>query len=210
MSELDRLLSLRRSVREYKPEIPEMEILHQLIQAASQAPSPSNSRPVRFIRINSEKKKNALRASMEHGFRELLKKREQKELSKRLNNWINAYWRFSDFMFNAPVLMAVGRAICTEGFKGKLQDAGLLDPVLNHTEEMEISVGLAIQNYILKATEVGLGTCILTAPLVFNPRPENTLGVEKIDISCFLTTGYPLNEPDTKSFEEPLQTFSTI
>lgn len=210
MSELDQLIQHRRSIREYTPVTPERDLLEKLILAATKAPSPSNSKPVRFVQIVTKEKKKALQVVMEQTRRELLEKREQLELSKRLNNWVNAYWRFSEFMFNAPILMAVGTVKGTIGFKGKLQNAGLIDPQTTYSNESDISVGLALQNYMLKAEELALSTCVLTAPLVFAPNPESVLGISDLDIKCFLTTGYSAHPLSEKSFEDPINIFSEI
>jgi nitroreductase len=47
----------------------------------------------------------------------------------------------------------------------------------------------------LKGEELGLGSCILTAPLLFIQEPERILGLKGIEIKCFVTTGYPDEEP---------------
>lgn len=210
MSELDQWMRQRRSIRDYSDQIPSREMVQTLISAAAAAPSPSNSKPVRFVQIGSIEKREALKNAMEKNYHGFLEKREALGLSRRLNNWINAYWRFSRFMFNAPILMAVGTCTESAGFREKLASAGLLDRSSTPSGEMEITVGTALQNYMLKAEEIGLNTCVLTAPLVFVPAPEKILEVDQVMIKCFLTTGYAMAKGTSHSPLPPLNFFSEI
>jgi hypothetical protein len=59
-------------------------------------------------------------------------------------------------------------------------------------------VGLALKGFILKGQELGLGTCILTAPLIFISnisKVEEILGLENTRIKCFVTVGFPDEVP---------------
>ncbi len=70
---------------------------------------------------------------------------------------------------------------------------------------MDITVGLALKGFILKGEELGLGSCILTAPLVFISNVEEILEVEGIRVKCLVTAGFPDEEPrlpERKSVEE--------
>ena len=57
---LDKLIDGRRSIRKYKTDMPPSEWIDKIIYSATRAPSPSNSQPVRFIRISSHRIKNEL------------------------------------------------------------------------------------------------------------------------------------------------------
>jgi nitroreductase len=113
----------------------------------------------------------------------------------RLRNWINAYLRYAQFMFTAPVLLAVGTHTETEGFSSKLAAAGLMDAPVRHASDVDITVGLALNGLLLKAQSLGVGGCILTAPLVFIEGVEDLLHLEKIAVKCFVTLGMAVETP---------------
>ena len=195
MTNLDKLIAGRRSIRKYKQEpIPEGSI-EAMILAAMKAPSPSNSQPVRFIRIRSTEIKTLLRNDMQDGRENLLKAITDTGSSKRLRNLVNVYWRFSEFMFNAPVLFAIGASLKSLSLAERLETAGVRERTHKKHRDMDIAVGLALKGYLLKGEELCLGSCILTAPLIFTEEPEKILSVERIEIKCFITTGYPDEEP---------------
>lgn len=200
---LDELINRRRSIRKYKTEVPPEEWIEMMIQCAIHAPSPSNSQPVRFIKICSKRIREELHKNMVSGRQHFLHAIENSGRPKRLRNWINSYYRFSEFMFKAPLIFAVGTVRSTSGFSRKLFEAGLLDRY--DTKDLDITVGLAMKGFILKGEALGLGSCILTAPLVFMSNIDKILGIEDIDIRCLITVGFPDEVPgpiERKSVKE--------
>jgi nitroreductase len=195
MTPLDKLINRRRSIRKYKPEFPPEEWVRKMILSAMRAPSPTNSQPVRFIRILSPELKDCLREAMREGEESLLEAVKNSNSSKRLRNWVNAYCRFSEFMFDAPVLFAVGTTMTFLNLAEKLFRAGAMEQGHKKHRDIDIAVGLALKGYLLKGEELGLGSCILTAPLIFIQEPEGILGLKGIEVKCFVTTGYPDEEP---------------
>jgi len=168
-----------------------------MVLAGARAPSPSNSQPVRFVRFVSAAAKDSLRRAMEDGRERLLLSIEEKGASRRLRNWVNSYYRFSEFMFQAPVLFAVGSALSIPTVVDRLYRGGVVEAEADRggQRNMDIAVGLALKGFILKGEELGLGSCILTAPLLFIEDPEKALGLEEIGIRCFIAAGYPDEEP---------------
>jgi len=166
-----------------------------MILAAMRAPSPSNSQPVRFIRILSPELKDRLLQAMREGEERLLEAVKNASSSKRLRNWVTAYSRFSEFMFEAPVLFAVGTTMTFLNLSERLFRAGAIEQGHKRHRDIDIAVGLALKGYLLKGEEFGLGSCILTAPLIFIREPESILGLKEIEIKCFVATGYPDEEP---------------
>jgi nitroreductase len=202
---LDKLIQGRRSIRKYKPDIPPEEWMKKMILAAMKAPSPTNSQPVRFIHILSPELKEQLRQAMEHGRERLLAAVKDAPSSRRLKNWITAYFRFSEFMFHAPILFAVGTTATFVSLSERLFRAGMREQGHKKHRDVDIAVGLALKGYLLKGEELGLGSCILTAPLIFIEEPETIFPLKGIEIKCFVTTGYPDEEPDyikRKDFNE--------
>ncbi len=198
MRSLEQLIEQRRSIRKYRPQTPPTETVEALIRAAAMAPSPSNSQPVRFIRIESASARESLKGAMEAGKAKMMDHLEKEGGPRRIKNWINAYWRYTAFMFDAPLLFAVGTISDREGFIHKLAAAGIAAPA--EAEElgrsaMDLSTGLALKGFLLKAAELELGTCVLTAPLAFAENVEALLDAADLSISCFLTAGFPDEAP---------------
>jgi len=195
MSFLDELLTERRSIRKYKADMPPDAWMEQILRPALLAPSSGNSQPVRFIRISSPEVKKRLREAMEDSRRRFLQAAETTAKPKKLRNWINAYYRFSVFMFEAPLLLAAGTIADPPGFSRKLSEAGLLIPAKRWKTDADIAVGLVLKGLLLKAQELGLGSCILTAPLVFIAGVEEILDLKDVEIKCFITLGFPAEKP---------------
>ncbi len=194
---IEKIIRKRRSIRKYKSEVPSQGWIEAIISCAAMAPSPSNSQPVRFYRILSDEVRDKLHEVMTERRRELLEILDQKGGAKKTRNLINAYFRYSEFMFDAPVILAVGTVMGHETFSGKLREAGILPPeTIRGETDLDISIGLALQSLMLKSEAIGLGTCILTGPLAFLPEVEKVLGIEGVRVKCFITVGFPDESPD--------------
>lgn len=192
---LDELVFGRRSIRKYKKDPVPAAWLEAMLHCAHQAPSPSNSQPVRFVRIQSNRCIEALKQSLADGHGRLIARHKTMNGPARLRNWINAYRRYSQFMFSAPVLLALGVSTEVEGFSAKLASAGLIEDHFRQQTDMDMTVGLALQSLMLKAQSLGVGSCVLTAPLTFMENVEQILTLEKIKIKCFVTLGMADEQP---------------
>ncbi|HLA28727.1 MAG TPA: nitroreductase family protein [Syntrophales bacterium] len=197
MSLLDELSTARRSIRKYRAEMPPSSCIEEMLRLALHAPSSGNTQPVRFIRINSESVKALLREDMEAGLSRFLQAAVVSKQPKKLRNWINAYYRFSQFMFDAPLLMALGTVRALSGFSRTLSENGINIAAKRWETDADIAVGLALQGFMLKGLELGLGTCILTAPLAFMSRVDEALALTDVEIKCFITIGFPAETPST-------------
>ena len=195
MSLLDSCIQNRRSIRKYKEKIPDEKLIRQMIESASFAPSASHSQPVRFIRISSLEMKGILLKSISHSYENLRKSVESREQAKKLKIQIDVLWKYSKFMFNAPVLFAVGTDKIIKGLSKLVFDSNLVDENKVHFTSIDIALGLALQNFMLKSEELNIGTCILTTPFLLNPKIGNIFKLEDVNIKCFLTAGYADENP---------------
>jgi len=195
MTPLDELICRRRSIRKYRPDIPPESWVRDMVRAASRAPSPSNGQPVRFIRLASAGTRHRLRQAMEEGRVRLLRAIQEKDAPRRLKNWVSSYYRFSEFMFHAPILVAVAAAHDSPAVAERLSRAGVSTESRQPDRDRTIAVGLALKGFLLKGEDLGLGACILTAPLLFIENPERLLGLGEMEILCFVAAGYPDEEP---------------
>jgi len=186
---VDQLVFQRRSIRRYKSDALPDDWIQAMLACAHQAPSPSNSQPVRYVSIQTQSCRDNLQQAMMAGHDRLLAAHQAAGAPARLRNWINAYRRYAEFMFTAPVLLAVGVDPDIKGFARRLVEADLSVPEQQSGSEMDITVGLALQGLLLKAQALGVGSCILTAPLLFIPDVAKILGLEPLVVKCFVTLG---------------------
>ncbi len=206
----DQLIKKRRSIRKYKPDIPSEDMICQMIACAAMAPSPSNSQPVRFIGIKSDDVKSQLQQALNRGHQKFLGLIKGDARHKRLRNRINAYKRFSEFLFSAPLIFAVGVVKDVTGFSKTLYEAGILPYDLRADTDLDISVGLALKGFILKGESLGLGSCILSAPIVFIEDIETQLNLPDISVKCLITLGYPDEVPSYIEKKEPKEIYMEI
>ena len=192
---IETVMIKRRSIRKYKPDIVDDNLVFQMVSAAMLAPSPSNKQPVRFVRISSFEKKEALRKELTASRDRFIKQADKIKSGKRIKNQIKAYYRFSEFMFHAPLLFIIGTVKSYEGFSANLFKEKIIDCDYRIGIDLNITAGLAVNNFILKAESLGIGTCILTAPLTFINNINSLLGINNLDIRCFLAAGYPDKKP---------------
>jgi nitroreductase len=195
MTYLDELIFRRRSVRKFKPDLPPGEWIENMVLCGARSPSPRNSQPVRFIRLESAPPREKLHDAMNDGRRHLLAQIEKTGGAKKIKNYVNSYFRFSEFMFEAPVLMCLGTLIEGGGRESIRQVGVELDDSGCRRRDLDITVGLAAKGYLLKGEELGLASCILTAPLLYISRPEYVLGLDDLDIRCFIVSGWRAEEP---------------
>ncbi len=180
------LAKSRRSIRKYTNQKVSHEIVEQLIEAASWAPSNHNRQGWKFIifedlaeiRSLAEKIRNFIKNSIEE-FPKL-----SAEQSQELVHYSGAFEQ-------APVLIltmqkkspAVGKRIM------KLASSEL-------ASGEAVSTAMACQNLLLAAHALGLGTCIMTAPLlagqIWKSLDNLPIGYEP---TCLIAVGYPAEMP---------------
>jgi nitroreductase len=192
---LEQLLQKRCSIRNYLPHEPPQEWLTDLIRCGQTAPSPSNSQPVRVRQISSQNVRQQLQTTMIHQKERLLKAVAAQNGPKRLLNTIKVYYRYSAFMFTAPWLLLIGTVPTVPGFYDHLAAAGLRPEKKSATTDQDMTVGLFVSAMLLRATELGLGSCILTAPLIFLAPYDTLLAFKNIRPKCFITLGYAAKPP---------------
>ena len=192
---LSEILQQRRSVRKYLTKEPPKEWLEDLINCGRTAPSPSNSQPVRVRQIVSEKARKELQSAMVRQKDHLISTITAQNGSKRVRNYIRVYYRYSEFMFTAPWLILIGVTDAGAGFKDHLVAAGLHPAKSRSSTDEDITVGLFVSAMLLRATELGIGSCILTAPLVFLALEKNLTMFHDLTPKCFVTFGYAAKTP---------------
>ena len=171
--ELIKLIKSRRSIRKYKnTPVPKKEIM-KILEAGRWAPSAHNAQPWRFIVITKPQVIKKLASvliksshSLYSGFNIVLRKT-------------------AEVLSNAPVLIVVYNS-CELSNKMKRFD----EPYFSITKDSELqSISASIQNMLLMAHSLNLGTAWLTAPLFCENKVKSFLKI-KGDLIALITIGY--------------------
>jgi len=184
--ELDEAINKRTSVRYFleKP-VPEEDVI-KLIESAIRAPTASGLENWLFVVFKSddarEKLYELIAKGMEMYYRDILPEEKIAKLRKRM---------YEEGMYKAPVYIAVFTDRKTRFLRGK------------EFEEVEFiwsveSAAMAIQNLMLKAVELGLGT-VYIGITNFRGIEEKVRELAGLDENHYLVgvipVGYPKNEP---------------
>ncbi|WP_434309847.1 nitroreductase family protein [Hominifimenecus sp. rT4P-3] len=166
----------RRSIRKYTDQPVTDEILHQLIEAARTAPSGHHTQPWRFIAVRSEEMKKRI-VQADH----------------------NQEW-----MMSAPLFL-----VCVADGYVRLKDETIeLNEETPYKEQKLVirDTAVAIEHIVLKAAELGLGTC-WTGYFTQKEMKEILEIPKDKHVVAVLTVGYPAEEPkpkERKAIEEIL------
>ncbi len=138
----------RRSIRRFKDVEPERESLEAVLRAGLQAPSPKNRQPWRFVVLSGECKRE-LAEAMRGEIALLIREKPDRED-------IRAGLETMDIISAAPVLILV----CYEHGTVKQHDDGVDWQIsARDVEAVELqSIGAAVENMLLKAEELGMGS----------------------------------------------------
>jgi nitroreductase len=180
--QFDQVIQTRRSIRNFKPDPVSAKAITDILEAARLAASGSNIQPWRFVIIKSQEIKEKLKGATR--------------------------WRFA---LKAPVVIAC----CTDLLAAdarpdrlvELTQAGVFDnvemdgeysPPEKNREQLlaylNMNVGIAITHMMLKAVDLGLGTCWIGG---FDPiKTKEILGLgDNLHIVALLPIGYPERVP---------------
>jgi nitroreductase len=164
------LLKDRRSIRDYEPKEVPMDIINEILQEATLAPSASNNQPCRFVVINC---RETIKRLSDESKANLLRDFEQKKanLSPEYVELLKNE-KFNVF-YNAPcVIYVVGSS---------------------SVHSLEIDCALTASYIMFAAASRGLGTCwIGLGAYLRDPKLKAELGIpEGCRIVAPLIIGYP-------------------
>ncbi len=176
----------RRAVRLYRPDPVSREQVLSVLDAANQAPSGLNRQPWEFIVVTKEKIRE-MGTSYHSTLVEYLKNWNASPMRDFITK--DDFIRFAETYGEAPVVIVV------------LVKA---DPLPNFRKADLESASAAMENLLLAATALGLGTCWMTGPL----RDEKTLRrilaiADDREIVAVTPLGYPERIPDAPPRHDP-------
>lgn len=177
----------RRSIRKYtKKDVPR-EIVEQILQAGMLAPSPKNRQPWKFIVVSGSSKKSML-FFMKKG---LLREKTHNALLPNSIHHLKAAEYTLEIMAQAPVSIFV-----VNPFGIKL--SSILTPEERIYEICNVqSIGAALQNMTLTATELGLGSLWICDIFFAHQELSKWLGVNG-ELIAAMTFGYANEHPNKR------------
>jgi nitroreductase len=182
-----RLVQSRRSTRKFSNQPVSRELLLQVLEAARWAPSNHNRQPWKFLVLQERQPISKLAEAV------------SAELSQRLKAmpqvaaiYVQEFAHYATFFAGAPVLIAVLHKKPVSFSAALLQEMG--HPELVSGEPL--STAMAVQNLLLAAHALELGSCVLTAPLVAREAVLRELNPPAgYELTCLVALGYAAESP---------------
>jgi nitroreductase len=176
----------RRSIRKYTDQKVDRKKIEQLIKASSWAPSNHNRQGWKFIVFEDTQEIRILAQKTREFIKTLLH-----QIPNLVAGKAEELIYFSGAFDQAPVLILAMHK------KSPAVGKGVIDLATSNLASGEaLSTAMACQNLILAAKTMGLGTCIMTAPLlageVWKSLDNLPLGFEP---TCLIAVGYPDEAP---------------
>jgi coenzyme F420-0:L-glutamate ligase / coenzyme F420-1:gamma-L-glutamate ligase len=191
---IEELIRSRRSIRKFRAEAPERALIEKLIAVACLAPSASNKQPWRFFvtddRATIDRMAAAVQASVD---------RVAAHVDERLMDAFRAYGDYFVRFREAPVVVvpAFKEMVVLSNMVDDATPAGDREniDVLEFNSGL-ISTSLALQNLMLYAHSLGLGSSSMTGPLLAAPALKEILGIPGAwRIAAVVPVGYPAESP---------------
>ena len=170
----------RRSIRMYEQKPIDQQTLEQILDVALMAPSAINLQPWYFVVIQSEKAMKELKLIMSQASLKLRPNLENR--FPKHPEVVEETCKFVNQLGGAPV--------CVLAFQ--------LKPDYDKTAASIIqSVAAAIENMLLAAWDLGVGSCWLTAPIEagVDQAIKEAFAPDKGDMVAMITLGYPARIP---------------
>ncbi len=186
--QLMQLIKGRRSIRRFRPQPVENDLIEKLIEAAVWAPSAGNRQSYRFLIISSRTTIQKLTRAVERSI-DAVRQNLRKEFQTQLRAYLDNFTIFR----SAPVVLAPIYRNQPSLLQKSLQGSSQLDLDI-HSELCSVSA--AIMNVLLYAHSLSLGTCWMTGPLLARREIENILSVPKTwRLAALIPLGYPDEAP---------------
>ncbi len=182
------LLRSRRSIRRFADQPVSRQDLSRLLEAACWAPSNHNRQPWRFLVLEDRERIRGLAKSVGQALAVKLK-----ALPAMASAYAGELAHYGTLFAQAPVVIVVLHKHPVSISAALLE--GVPNPGLVSGEPL--SVAMAVQNFLLAAHALGLGACVMTAPLLVQNAVADALRLPPgHDLTCLVALGYPAETPE--------------
>lgn len=198
--ELMQIIRSRRSVSSFKEDPVDRADVNRIVEAARWAPSNHNRQGWKFVVYDDRDFIWKLAAEVGVALRH-----RAAAVPRIKPDQVRAFVEYATQFAKAPCLVLVLHRTPAYVAGEPLSDL----PGSEGISGEPLSAAMAVQNMLLAARALKLGTCVMTAPLivreVFQALPERPQGYE---ITCLVALGYPLDvppPPERKGLEHILE-----
>lgn len=181
------VLRSRRSVRRFAERAVDRDDIARLLGAARWAPSNHNRQPWKFLVLEDRQEIQSLAENV------------GRSLATKLELLPTVASAFAGELAEHAVLFGRAPVLIVALHKRPVHLAavlleGLANPALVSGEPL--SVAMAVQNLVLAAHALGLGTCVMTAPLLAQDTLAARLQLPAgFDVTCLVAMGHPGETP---------------
>ena len=180
--EIDKTIRNRRTIRKYSKKMISAKIINAILSASRFAPSPYNTQPWYFVLMENHDYKRKIVQELRSPTLAVLP-----SLKPVLENAAN-------IIEGSQLLILVYNQ---ERYSRRIRMLG--EPYFSLARLSEVqSIGAAIQNMLLTATKLGVGSAWLTVP-VFIKKKISQIVKKEAELMAVLTFGYPRGKPERVS-----------
>jgi nitroreductase len=193
------LMQSRRSIRNFTEQMVSRDDLDRLLGAARWAPSNHNRQPWKFIVMDDPARIYKLANQVRQGMEQKVK-----SLPEVAAVHAAGLVQYGTFFSAAPVLIVAMHKLPIPAATALWN--GTRNPELVSGEP--ISVAMAMQNLLLAAHALGLGACVMTAPLLADDLTDILQVPPGFALTGLIAVGHPDGIPQTprrKSLEHIAQ-----
>ena len=215
----------RRSIRSFKPDPVPREVLEELLDVCLWAPSASNTQPWEFAVLGGEKieevKDNIIETIKEHWDTSLLKFKDiapdipYPELPEvYLQRALAIRTRIDSHQFPAGTKGLDEKRAAYLLYGGRFY--GAPNAIIVYTEKSIcpkaiLDIGIMVQTISMAAPAYGLGTCLMSMPVIWPGILREMLGIpESKLIALAIAIGYPDDDAVVNTFERNRESLDTL
>ncbi|MFR4163012.1 MAG: nitroreductase family protein [Paraclostridium sordellii] len=210
MANLDFIYN-RQSIRKFKDTPVPKEDIIELLKAATFAPSAKHQQNWHFVVLQNKDMINEM-ADIVTKSHEKIGELAKTEKDKKIHmSVINYYTCFK----NAPVVVLVYgceyKMIEYKILKENDAPKEILDTLVSPQSGAQ-SIGAAVENFLLAATEMGYGACYMTGPTHAKTEIENLIGFEKpgYELMSMIALGVAEDNQPVQPPRKPLEDVTTF
>jgi F420 biosynthesis protein FbiB-like protein len=190
-------MKTRRSVRKYTGDDVTEDDLKTIMECATQAPSPANWQPWKFIVVRDRELMKKMVNVVEEECDNVL----GDDRVEKMKAGIERNRKYFAFFASAPVVIVAtyrpGKFLIARAAEAR--GASEYDAARQEGFCVPMSVGASIQNLLLAAHALGYGACWMSGPLFGKERLEKILGVdEPWEIAAIIPIGKADEVPEPR------------
>lgn len=196
----------RKTIRKFDSYKPTIEEAKRIIESARLAPSAINAQNWKFIAVFNDEIKNKMANCVLDGYDKI-----QSKIDSETSSTIERYKGHSTFFTHAPLVIVCVEKFAPSFMSGVLEQAGFDEKEIKlmRPDSYLLSMGGAIENMLLSAYAMGLGSCWMVAPVLGENGMRKVLNLKEDEkIVSILAIGKPA--PDATDKRSPKKSLDEI